>query len=413
MYKFSISSIPLKLYLPLFFLLCLSGNPLFTSGWYSKALLITYTFIFAGYIIYLTHWELENKLLEGLTYIVLFIFTLVIVQKISLGYVSYPGVLSTILKIFLGALTFLYYQQNKIDFFDLYIRLLSLLAKISIPLWLINQIFFLGIQLPNSHQKSAIFYTFLKISPLKDIGRNPGMFWEPGAFAGYLILAILFIILENRQFIIGSYKKETFWISAALITTMSTTGYLILGLIIFIYALQNYKWGKIIIIPLFIIIGWWSFNELHFLKNKIESQIISAEKMTENDVSNSRFGALKMDLQYIKSQPLTGNGLSIKTRFRFHPWIKEDIGHGNGMSNFLAYWGIPFFLFWLYSLYIFAFRMSEVKSIAIFFVILMLLVLQGEQFLNYPMFLAFFILPYFNLKIDRWKHKNFFLRQIN
>lgn len=116
-------------------------------------------------------------------------------------------------------------------------------------------------------------------------------------------------------------------------------------------------------------------------------------QMSKYDISASRFGALRMDLQYIADQPLFGNGLNIKTRFRFHPWITEDIGHGNGMSNFLAYWGIPFFLFWLFCVYKFARKVSDSSLISFFSLLIIVLILQGEQFLNFPLFLMFFIIP--------------------
>jgi hypothetical protein len=126
----------------------------------------------------------------------------------------------------------------------------------------------------------------------------------------------------------------------------------------------------------------------------MDEQFIEAQNMDENKTSNTRFGALKMDWQYISSQPLTGNGLHVKTRFRFHPQVKGDIGHGNGMSNFLASWGFPFFLFWLYCVYKFARQVSHSTLTALIALGIIILVLQGEQFLNFPLFLSFFALPF-------------------
>ncbi|MBP1663538.1 MAG: hypothetical protein H6Q19_678, partial [Bacteroidetes bacterium] len=115
-------------------------------------------------------------------------------------------------------------------------------------------------------------------------------------------------------------------------------------------------------------------------------------------------------LMYIRSQPLTGNGLDISTRYRFHPWVKEDIGHGNGMSNFAAIWGIPFFLYFLYCVYLFAHHYSRKKIIAVVFLLTIVLVLQGEQFLNYPMFLSFFSLPVFYRQFSE-SRKSYLLKE--
>jgi hypothetical protein len=130
------------------------------------------------------------------------------------------------------------------------------------------------------------------------------------------------------------------------------------------------------------------------MQEKIVNQYEESHELGKGDISNTRFGSWKMDLQYIKSMPLTGNGLDSKTRFRFHPWITKDIGHGNGMSNMLVCWGIPFFLFWLFSVYKSLKTISRSVFTSVSLLIIIVLLLQGEQFLNYPLFLLFFIIPY-------------------
>lgn len=141
------------------------------------------------------------------------------------------------------------------------------------------------------------------------------------------------------------------------------------------------------------------------MKDKIEYQYSIATSMDENDVDPGRFGALVMDIQYIKSQPLIGNGLHVKTRYRFHPFVKGDIGHGNGMSNIMAIWGIPFFLLWLICSFIFFHRISHSFNTAVAAIFLVLLLLQGEQFLNFPVFLSFFFLPFLYKNIMSLKNK--------
>jgi len=229
--------------------------------------------------------------------------------------------------------------------------------------------------------------------------RNSGMFWEPGALSGYLNLALIFVALKNGKFQLGDYKMEVLWITIGIITSMSTTGFLVFLIILNIYIFQNYGIANIIVIPVTLLLIYFSFSKLDFLQEKIELQYQESQELTKSDISNTRFGAWKMDMQYIQSQPFTGNGLDIKTRYRFHPWITTDIGHGNGMSNFIVYWGIPFFLLWLFCVYKSAKIITQSTLIAYIVVILLSLLLQGEQFLNFPMFLMFFIIP-FIYKID-------------
>jgi hypothetical protein len=400
----------IKRYLLIFFLICLSGNPLFTHMNYSKNLLIVYTVILFSFILFKVDFRLVKKAAGIFFGVILIISILIIFQNNILGFVSFPGVAGYILKIVLTISTLLFYQNEKVDYIDKYIKTFAFLAAISIPFWLLNQIGFYGIEIENSTRKSLLFYTSSYNSSDRFIMRNPGMFWEPGAFSGYLILALVFIALKNRKFQIGPYTKEVFWILFGIFTTMSTTGFLVLGFISTIYLIQNYGLGNIILIPIVILFSIFAYNNLYFLREKIDDQYSRLSEMDEDDISNQRMGAFYMDLQYIKSKPLIGNGLHVKTRFRFHPEVKGDIGHGNGMSNFLASWGIPFFLFWLFCVLKFSVKMSRSHITSLSAVFIIILLLQGEQFLNFPIFLSFFFLPFVYDNILSAKNKFYIIK---
>jgi hypothetical protein len=384
-------------YLPLFLLLCFSGNPIITAMSYSKNLLVIYSFAFIFYIFSFVNYNYLKIKIQQILLVILFIVFLTLYQKFLIGFVSYPGVFALILKILLGLFTLIFYRVKRIGFMDSYIKVMAFLTIISLPFFVLNQFGNWGIQLDNEFLKSFFFHTTFPVEIYSDsfLIRNPGMFWEPGAFAGYLLLALLFIVLKNRSITIGRYKKEVLWIIIGITTSQSTTGYFLLGIVILLFIWNRYRWSRIIVVPATVLLVFWGYNSISFLGDKVEDQYSGAVTMGENDVSNTRFGSLNMDMQYIMSQPFTGNGLDVSTRYRFHPWVKEDIGNGNGMSNFIACWGIPFFLFWFYCAYRFAYLFTRKKSVAFFFMVMMVLVLQGEQFLNYPMFLIFFSIPTF------------------
>ena len=396
-------------YLPLFFLLCFSGNPIITAMSYSKNLLVIYSFVFISYIFLTVSYSFLKIKIQQTLFIVLFIVLLTLYQKFLLGFVSYPGVFAMILKMLLGLFTLIFYKVKRIGFIDSYIKIMAFLAIISLPFFVLNQFVHWGIQLDNEYLKSFVFYTTYPVEINSDsfFVRNSGMFWEAGAFAGYLLLALLFIVLKNRSITFGRYKTEVLCIIIGIITSQSTTGYFLLGIVLLLFIWNTYPVGRFIVIPATVLLVFWAYNSIGFLGDKVEDQYSSAVTLGKNDVSNTRFGSLNMDLQYITSQPFTGNGLDVSTRFRLHPWITEDIGNGNGMSNFMACWGIPFFLFWLYCVYRFAYRFTQKKSITLFFLLMLILILQGEQFLNYPMFLIFFSISTFynNLVTKRSYYK--------
>lgn len=386
--------ITFKNYLPLFLLMCFSGNPLFTATDYSKTLLVVYTFCFIAYMHLSIRIEVPDRVLKILVILVGTIVLITLFQYTLLGSVSIPGVFAIILKIIIGAYTLLYYQDKKIDFLTVYIKIIAFLVIVSLPFWLYNHLSWFGLDLHVNNMKTVFIYTSL----LEDFGlmkvRNPGMFWEPGAFSGYLILGLVFVILRNKKYELGDFKMEVFWIFIGVLTTMSTTGFLVLCVISNIYVYQHYGVARIIILPISIFIVYLAYYNLDFMQEKIVNQYEESHHLDKGDISNTRFGSWKMDMQYIQSMPFTGNGLDSKTRFRFHPWITKDIGNGNGMSNTLVCWGIPFFLFWLFSVYKSVYTISRSVFTTITLSLVILLLLQGEQYLNYPVFLLFFVIPY-------------------
>lgn len=384
-------------YLPLFFLLCLSGNPYFTNQKFAKPILVIYTLIFGMNVLFISSKNLDKKFFNYALITILIVIITAIAQKFVLGFVSYLSVAAIITKILLALFTVIYYNQKRINIFDTYIKIFTFLVIMSFPFFLINQFVQFGLSTNNIFLKSIIIFTFTPNNPDYDFNygiiRNPGMFWEAGAFAGYLLLAIVFIIIQNKKFIIHKYKKEFFWIVLGIITTMSTTGYIILGIIFIILVIQHFKKGKFILVSSAIITVIFVYSNFAFMQSKIEAQYEQALNLRLGDYSNTRFGSLIMDAYYIKEHPIVGNGTNISTRYKYNLEVIDDIGNGNGMSNFIASWGLSLFLFWLYCSYKFVIIKTNSKSLAFGILFIILLILQGEQFLNFPIFLMFFVLP--------------------
>lgn len=120
-----------------------------------------------------------------------------------------------------------------------YVRVMYILALISLAFYIPVQ---LGIDLPQLlsplriPMESGISHIGIHNFHILDVkSRNSGMFWEPGAFAGYLVLALLFLLANKND---RSVKKKTV-LTIALLTTQSTTGYLAFFILIFIYVFQN------------------------------------------------------------------------------------------------------------------------------------------------------------------------------
>ncbi len=130
--------------------------------------------------------------------------------------------------------------------------------------------------------------------------RNCGPFWEPGMFAIFLNIALLF----NNLLIAASLKYNVILI-IALITTFSAGGYLGgMAVLLAIYVCRNKNILTFILGVLLISVLMYLFSQLEFVGIKLSDQMESAE--VGSDVT--RFGAWYTQLQMIKDSPFFGGG---------------------------------------------------------------------------------------------------------
>lgn len=230
--------------------------------------------------------------------------------------------------------------------------------------------------------KSLLFIT-VHLTP--EWWRNSGPMWEPGAYQGIINLA-LFLAPADALFH-PRHRGRLGVLLLALFTTFSTTGYIALFLIVFYRLLINrgigmMKWPLIITV---FAAGLLTYVEADFLGQKITEQL--ANSVNQEDFTPDRFGALLFDLHYIDKHPLIGNGFHDSTRFADHPWLQgEELGHGNGLSNFVASLGMIGLLAYGAGLATAGAFTHWYDRMA--FCVIVAMLAFGEQFLVYPLFLA-------------------------
>jgi len=226
------------------------------------------------------------------------------------------------------------------------------------------------------------------------INRNCGMFWEAGAFAGYLIFAMLFSLpVKNR------YSTFYFWVLAiTLLSTQSTTGYVALVIVLVGYFLSS---GLRLSLPLrnslrFALLAILAFgaistySQLPFLKDKIVSQII----YTENEDKYwqlTRFGNAIFDIEYIVERPIFGWSLSDRTRDVEDEFILTAQGNGlTGATVRLGMTGVIMYFVLVYEGFKKRLKKHVLATIA---TVCIATLLVGEQFLLYPLFLILMFAP--------------------
>lgn len=223
--------------------------------------------------------------------------------------------------------------------------------------------------------------------------RNRGFFWEPGAFAGYLILALLFTLKNVEQV----PRRYFFVLIAALLSTQSTTGYLaffVVATTIYIMriAKRSDLGGRFVAafaVVVFVLIAAAAFNNLPFLKGKITDQFEDAQT-GKGKYYLGRYGNLLYDLNYIADRPFFGWSSLSETR---QVDSEEIAGQGNGLSGYVVKYGFVGIVGFMF----FSFRALSVlygsKKLAAISLVVAAMLLSGEQFLNYPMFLLLMFIP--------------------
>jgi len=376
-----------------FLLLLLSGSPIISNvGKLSYALSIFIVLIIIQGKIK------EKKLFKKFLLQILFAIAVIFFcQKIILGFLSILGALNYMSKIVLGAVI-INHLNNR--FPEIFFKVLTKLSLISLFGFLFFN--FLGMGMPgisSGNHTSLIFFATTTDHPT----RNEGMFWEPGAFGGMITLCLA-LNFNNIQQYLRTKKISLLIILLALLTTQSTTTYIVCFLLLaFNFLLKANKILVLILLPFVIISTSYIYFSTDFLSEKITHQLEDASENTHTsnqEFSNTRFGSFLFDLHYIQKHPIIGNGLSEETRYADHPFLiseikqGENLGNGNGFSNYLACMGIPFVLMFFILTYTAVRKNNNAISSAII-IIAIFFILQGEQWLGAAIFLG---LPFLYLK---------------
>ena len=374
-------------YLLLFLVVAASGNPAFThvAGKYLYLFLVILELLFFRKS--LTRMDYKKTALWLMVFVVIFIG-----QYYTLGIIGFLASGNYIFKVLTGLFAAFILRER---FSNLYLRLMTVLTLVSLFFWLLNVV---GINLPaiitiseasdGVSVNSLIVYTQSAAAKIRETNfpRNCGMFWEPGAFAGYLLIAF-FLYINELPTLWKTHRTSCIILILGLVSTFSTTGYILFAvlMLVFFYERKLHPMLLSAAVVALVMVAWWAFISFDFLGEKIRTEYEYAMEMDEDEVFFSRIGSIVFDLQYIKMHPVFGNGLLDETRYANHISYIEDLhGFGNGFSGELAYFGIPFMLFYLFMVY--RNPTLERKWLLLFCIVILL---QGEYFMNYPLYFVF------------------------
>ncbi|OQA01361.1 MAG: hypothetical protein BWY70_00410 [Bacteroidetes bacterium ADurb.Bin408] len=334
----------------------------------------------------------------------IFFFILVFIeffQSVYFQNFKASTLIGIILRLILG---YIIIKIVKTKFLNIFINIIYFTCFITVPIFLIILLtpsidFFLSLAdyfktpsffdnaIDDRIYPNIIFYTFNKYFIYENI-RNSGPFCEPGMYAVYLNLALLFNIMINKKM----FSRKNIFLIVTIITTISTAGYLALFFILISNAMKFNKIKYYFIFIIMVSFSYYLFESLPFLKEKIETNIED-----RNETTSSRFGSFMADLVLIKENPVIGYGRNVYDVIGVVEYDIKTRHRNNGVSKIIVYYGIIFVIYYFYLFYrtfgkIVTYYESDYKP---FFCLLIVLILGFSQIIfQFPFFLSFPFLEY-------------------
>ncbi|TLX75649.1 hypothetical protein E9993_08810 [Labilibacter sediminis] len=239
------------------------------------------------------------------------------------------------------------------------------------------------------YHPNVILYTInTKGEGLSWLKRNSGPFWEPGAFSGFLILALIFQIIQTGT--INNTKSKI--LILGVVSTFSTSGLMVLVILLLFYFLLNKKLGyRYFVMPLLAIGGVVLFFSVDFIGAKVISKINFT-----HSTYNTRFKSAWLDINDFIKNPVLGLGRSEKSRFQAETRGRL-IHRNNGVTNHLAMYGGIVFLIYFYLIYLAFYRMCIAhdvdKRMAFFALVIIMLIGFSQVYFTRVFFIALSMMP--------------------
>lgn len=355
-------------------LIATSGTVLFSRVYYQQGLVLL---LFSSLLLFRPKIHIKQLLWFFIFVIAIFINYLFTSNSDITGYIS---LLIKIISVFL-----IFTAINIKWFIRYYIYIIATICFISI--------FFYGFGLVNPNfirtyvEITTVWGHDLRITPFYIYSvwftnRNNGVYWEPGAFQTFINIAVL--LLNQVKLDIKRKKTLNVLFFITIVSTFSTTGYIVYGIIMFlninkgIFKLTKRNLPKIFLTFLFL--ASFIFIEetkIGAISNKFDESsntFMSYERRTYD---------LQVGLDLISRQPFFGWGIGNDQMYEGYNYN----GSSNGLLIFMSQLGILFSVFYML---VFLFTIKRFtgglfKTSAVF--IALILLTMAEDILLFPLFL--------------------------
>ncbi len=305
------------------------------------------------------------------------ILVLLIVLLSTLINNDFRAGISALILVFICSLIFI----NKIDFKSFMAQFTSVilfLCKFSIIVYLVNIISpNLLSYFPIINNYADVSFRFVLFSNVFESGnefRNTGIFREPGVYAIYILFAILNELFVNKE---SSTNRRTLILIVTLITTMSTSAFIILPVIFSLYSSINLNRKVLFITLLFsiaLLLLFYKFpNALDIVFSKLDS------RNYEYASTLSRISGFQTSISIFLDHPIFGSGLSnFVDSYKDYSFkifgipFTSDSTATNTIANIFAVFGFFMGVLYLHFLYDLS-RLFVKRHVIIMFIIFLLM----------------------------------------
>jgi hypothetical protein len=249
-----------------------------------------------------------------------------------------------------------------------------------------------------------IFYVYNKEQ--WGLDRNYSIFWEPGAFQGFITLALVMLLFADQK--IFSAGRKLVYASIfiiATITTFSTTGYIVLLIVFIAYSLKNLR-----VLPYTLLLGlifYLAFDRA--ILNNVLFQKFNKEGIWSTS-GERRISDVFVEIDMVKTSPVFGvgyhtyftkKGITLSMQGIRETWE----GGTNSMTYLMALFGIPFLSLLVWGLFNFVQFIEKRKEIQIILFFSIVILLMGEVFLAKVAFQVIIFYGLNRIRSPRKKHR--------
>ena len=312
------------------------------------------------------------------------IFTgfLLVIHIYTHGSLKLTSILGTIIELLVA---YLILQTVGKDFIETYLKVIVFLAVWSLFGFMTDQLnLFDGLiqhlLKVGSTGYEGILYTYRY--HYAGYERNNSIFFEPGAYQGFLNAALYMLLFMKTKF---TPKQRWLFVGillVALYTTGSTTGYLIFALLFGVFLFKSGTLsgaGKVALLGALTVVTLIFSAEFHSVIFDKIGRYLSIQAITDNDTHKRSFDML-VDIEIFKRN-LFGVG------YQKYWQIFSEIGQvsvgntsSNGVTKIFAVFGLPFGLFLFGSYYWALSKLSGSIIMGILLFIMLLMFFVGEAY---------------------------------